>query len=297
MKYAVRWSMMDRFSIPDLWAVRGVSLLSEERSRLPLILTSQSQESWIEARVTKTSTSAERWPTTRATSPPTWPTRWPSAKRSSALSRSTPASTPSMTSSSSSPTLSSPSKSGNTWSASKVGSRYCTYAWQKWHQKNVIDRSWGTIYREDFCRPGCLEYRHHYWTIFVAVKKWITFTWHPLNGDQRRIIFQHSICFWVNFGWWGEIKYRCPCSPSLIQLSVKHLFVIKSDWALRQDWALSFENRNSMHCTSYQNVLKATVKIRLNWNQAVISESIFTNNAGREEGKKDVLSRQKVSFD
>ena len=54
MKYAVRWSMMDRFSIPDLWAVSGVSLLSEERSRLSLILTSQSQESWLEAKVRKT---------------------------------------------------------------------------------------------------------------------------------------------------------------------------------------------------------------------------------------------------
>ena len=91
------------------------------------------------------------------------------------------------------------------------------------------------------------------------VKKWITFTWHLLNGDQRRIIFQHSICFWVNFGWWGEIKYRCPCLfppprfnfPSNIYLSSK------SDCALRQDWALSIENRNSMHCTgSYQVVLK-----------------------------------------
>ena len=51
MKYAVRWSMMDRFSASELWGVSSrVCLLSGERSNPSLILTSLSRESWLERR-------------------------------------------------------------------------------------------------------------------------------------------------------------------------------------------------------------------------------------------------------
>ena len=42
IKYVVRWYMMDRFSIPDLWAVSGVSLLSK-REKQSVVNTHESE--------------------------------------------------------------------------------------------------------------------------------------------------------------------------------------------------------------------------------------------------------------